>query len=121
VDDERNVRDVLQALLKRRYEVTAAASVAEARERLTESGDWQLILCDLMMPMVTGMEVHAELAAAVPDQADRIVFLTGGAFTTHARDFLKRVPNDRFEKPFDGGRLRMLAKEMVDDAKPTSK
>ena len=71
-----------------------------------------------MMPMVTGMEVHAEIFAAAPEQADRLVFLTGGAFTAEARDFLKRIPNERFEKPFDGGRLRMLAKEMVDDARP---
>jgi two-component system cell cycle sensor histidine kinase/response regulator CckA len=46
------------------------------------------------------------------------VFITGGAFTPAARDFLRRVPNERFEKPFDGGRLRMLAKEMVDDEPP---
>jgi PAS domain S-box-containing protein len=121
VDDDAAICTAIRRTLGRRHQVTTTTSGREAIERIKSGERYDLILCDLMMPMVTGMEVHAELAAAVPDQADRIVFLTGGAFTTHARDFLKRVPNDRFEKPFDGGRLRMLAKEMVDDAKPTSK
>jgi hypothetical protein len=44
-----------------------------------------------------------------------MVFITGGAFTTAAREFLDRVPNERFDKPFDASRLRLLAKTMVDD------
>jgi hypothetical protein len=53
------------------------------------------------MPEVTGMEIHDELSRRVPDQANRMVFLTGGAFTAGAREFLDTVPNPRIEKPFD--------------------
>ena len=46
-----------------------------------------MILCDLMMPVMTGAEFHRELSLRSPEQARRIVFLTGGAFTVNAREF----------------------------------
>jgi hypothetical protein len=71
-----------------------------------------------MMPLLSGMELHAEIFAFAPDQANRMVFITGGAFTVAAREFLDRVPNERFDKPFDASRLRLVAKTMVDDLPP---
>ncbi|MFL5397024.1 MAG: response regulator, partial [Myxococcales bacterium] len=62
---------------------------------------FDLILCDMMMPLMTGMEFHMRLVTLAPEQADRIVFMTGGAFTPRAREFLARLPNLRLEKPFD--------------------
>lgn len=121
VDDDAAICTAIRRTLGRRHQVTTTTSGREAIDRIKGGERYDLILCDLMMPMVTGMEVHAELTEAAPEQASRLVFLTGGAFTTEAREFLKRIPNERFEKPFDGGRLRMLAKEMVDDAKPPPK
>jgi hypothetical protein len=53
------------------------------------------------MPEVTGMEIYEELARIAPDQAKRMVFLSGGAFTERAREFLDQVPNPRIEKPFE--------------------
>jgi hypothetical protein len=50
---------------------------------------------------MTGMEFHAELCRVKPEQASRIIFLTGGAFTRGAREFLDHIPNQRIEKPFD--------------------
>ena len=52
------------------------------------------------------MDFHEELLRRVPEQADAIIFLTGGAFTERARDFLDRIPNLRIDKPFDGAKLR---------------
>jgi CheY-like chemotaxis protein len=54
-----------------------------------------------MMPAMTGMDLHAVIAGEVPEQAARIVFVTGGAFTAAARDFVASVPNTVLEKPFD--------------------
>jgi CheY-like chemotaxis protein len=66
-----------------------------------------------MMPVMTGMELHAELSRAAPDQAERIVFLTGGAFTPGARLFLDQVPNPRLDKPFQIQALRSLVSERL--------
>lgn len=74
---------------------------------------FDVILCDLMMPRMTGMELHAQLAALAPRQAERMVLLTGGAFTAAASEFLPRVPNARVDKPFDLVSLRALVRGLV--------
>jgi hypothetical protein len=62
-----------------------------------------------MMPDMSGMDVYAELARVAPDQVDRIIFLTGGAFTAKARDFVEQVPNARI----DFQNLRALMKNLL--------
>nr|MBK7070609.1 PAS domain S-box protein [Deltaproteobacteria bacterium] len=123
VDDERNVRSVLQTLLKGRYDVTPVASVPEARARITESGDWQLILCDLMMPEVTGMDLYDWVEQEHRALASRMVFMTGGAFTERARELLDRLPDRWIEKPFDFEQLMALLDRLCEAqgvARPTA-
>jgi CheY-like chemotaxis protein len=69
-----------------------------------------VLFCDLMMPEMTGMDLHAEIVRVAPDQAERMVFLTGGAVTTRARDFVAAVPNPVIDKPFDVKRLREIVR-----------
>jgi hypothetical protein len=54
------------------------------------------------------MEFHAELIRRMPERAGHIIFVTGGAFTAGARDFLSHITNVRVEKPFDPVALRQL-------------
>jgi CheY-like chemotaxis protein len=74
---------------------SADAGIADQGER------FDAILCDIMMPEMTGMEVHATVAKKVPEQAERFVFVTGGAFTPAATDFVGRISNTVLEKPYD--------------------
>jgi hypothetical protein len=53
------------------------------------------------------------LTRELPELAGQLVFMTGGAFTPGARDFLDRVPNVRLEKPIDIERLRALVDEAL--------
>jgi len=59
-----------------------------------------------MMPEMTGMDFHAQLVAL--GQADAMIFMTGGAFTPAAREFLDAVRNVRLEKPFDREQLHAV-------------
>lgn len=52
------------------------------------------------------MDLHSELSRIDPEQADRMIFLTGGAFTPTARRFLSENPKEHLEKPFDSTHLR---------------
>lgn len=53
---------------------------ADEALRLIEGGErYDVILCDLMMPVMTGMELHDALSRFAPDQANAMVFMTGGA------------------------------------------
>jgi CheY-like chemotaxis protein len=93
--------------------VTVLDDAREARRRLASGERFDLIFCDLMMPNMTGMDLHAELSRDLPEQAARMIFITGGPFADEARTFLARVPNDRIEKPFDLPNLRALVERML--------
>jgi signal transduction histidine kinase len=101
VDDEPIVGFSLQQLLSKEGEVLVVTSAREALAHI-ESGDrFDVILCDLLMPQMDGPALYDELRKSAPGQAERMVFITGGAFTVRAREFLERVPNFRVSKPFD--------------------
>jgi PAS domain S-box-containing protein len=102
IDDSANFRTSLKQLLDvSGFDVAVADSGASALTQILRSPTPDVILCDLMMPGMTGMEFHDALTRERPDLARRIVFLTGGVFTPDAGRFLDRVDNLRIEKPFD--------------------
>ena len=111
VDDEVNLAAGLQRALAREHTVVVATSGREAKGILADDDSFDIILCDLMMPDVTGMELHAYVLAERPHLAPRMIFMTGGAFTEGARVFLENVPNVRVEKPFEIDRLRATLRD----------
>jgi PAS domain S-box-containing protein len=106
IDDEPMVGRAITRMLVPHHRVTAVLGAAQALAALS-SGNFDAILCDLMMPDMTGMALHDKLKAEAPALAARMIFLTGGAFTREAAEFLDRVPNARLEKPFSPAQLRM--------------
>ncbi|HKE16006.1 MAG TPA: response regulator [Kofleriaceae bacterium] len=113
VDDEKVVASAVRRVLSHEHEVQVLTSAQEALRRIGEGERFDLILCDLMMPIMTGVELHNELCRTAPDQAARMVFLTAGAFTPRARAFLDEVPNPRLDKPFELATLRALVLERL--------
>jgi len=105
VDDEPMIGRAVQLMLEDVHEVVPVVSARDALEQLERGEEYDAIVCDLMMPEMTGMDLYHELTRKSPHMAQRIVFLTGGAFTPRARAFLESVPNGRLEKPFDGAAL----------------
>ena len=112
VDDEPMILGALRRSFIADYHVTCVGDGRRALERIKRGERFDVILCDLMMPEMTGMELHAELTAVAPEQVERVVFVTGGAFTPRAREFLERVPNARVEKPIDFQNLRLLLRNL---------
>ena len=91
VDDDALVARAATRILSREHDVTAVTSGVEALERISSGERFDVILCDLMMPELTGMQLHAELSRLAPDQAERMILISGGAFTAAARAFVNRV------------------------------
>jgi signal transduction histidine kinase len=113
VDDEPTLCIVIEKILGADHDVTTVTSAKEALRRLSSGERFDLILCDLMMPEMTGMDLHARLQQSVPDQAGKIIFMTGGAFTENAQAFLAKLPRESIEKPFKGARLRELVNRLL--------
>ena len=97
VDDEPMVGQLVAKVLAA-HEVVAETSGRAALDRLRGDSNFDVILCDVMMPEVSGMDVYSQVA---PELRCKIVFLSGGAFTDRAQSFLDSVPNRRLSKPFD--------------------
>jgi PAS domain S-box-containing protein len=111
VDDEQAIGHSIRRLLSAEYQVSTCAGAEEALQLIARGERFDVILCDLMMPRMTGMDLHAELTRIAPDQAERIIVLTGGAFTARAAQFLASAPVPRLEKPFDSLDLRSAVRE----------
>jgi CheY-like chemotaxis protein len=109
VDDEPLVGRAVARVLGQRHEVLVATSGREALALIDDGRDFDLVLCDLMMPGMSGMELYAAVATRAAELLDRFVFLTGGAFTVEAEAFLNSTRAERIIKPFDSAALRLLA------------
>jgi CheY-like chemotaxis protein len=119
VDDDPLVGSSMRRSLAREHEVEVLNSARQALEKLAapETVPYDVVLCDLMMPDMTGMELHEALSARAPLAAARMVFVTGGAFTPGSQAFLERVGNARLEKPFEPEKLRELVRTRVMQAR----
>jgi CheY-like chemotaxis protein len=108
IDDEPGIASVMRRIIGRGNEVVVANSGREALALLARDADFDRIFCDLMMTDLTGMDVHAELAKTHPECLPRLVFMTGGGFTTRARTFLQNFSHPRIDKPFEPELIRRL-------------
>jgi signal transduction histidine kinase/CheY-like chemotaxis protein len=115
VDDEPQVLRSIQRALGA-HEVVVEDSGRDALARLATDQAFDVILCDLMMGDMTGMDLHTELGRRSANLAERIVFMTGGVFTDRARDFLAGVNNVCIEKPFDLAALRAMVAARTESA-----
>jgi signal transduction histidine kinase len=113
IDDEPTVAKALGRVLEREHEVTIAPSAGEASRLIVAGRRYDVIICDLMMPQMSGIDLHADLVRHAPEQAGRMVFVTGGAFTSEARGFLDGVPNQHIEKPFDTQQVRSIVNDRI--------
>ncbi len=114
VDDEAAIGATIGRVLKAHH-VTSVTSAPAALALLAAGQQFDVVLSDLMMPEMSGMQFYDELVRSYPEHAARVVFLSGGAFTADARAFLERVPNERLEKPFD---LRVLRATVLRHLQP---
>jgi CheY-like chemotaxis protein len=108
VDDEPLVGTVLSRTLSGEHEIVTCDSAQEALERLGRGETFDLVFSDLLMPEMTGMDLHRALTQAYPAQSRRMVFLTGGACTEAAREFLAQPGMECVEKPFDLETIRAV-------------
>ena len=112
VDDEPSVGAVLARVLRDR-DVTVVSRAADALDLLAAGRHFDLVLSDLMMPELSGMDLYDEVRRRFPAVASRFVFMSGGAFTPGAIAFLERVSNERIDKPFAPQRVRELVERLV--------
>jgi two-component system cell cycle sensor histidine kinase/response regulator CckA len=113
VDDDPAVLTATARALALRHEVVAVPSAQAALDKIAAGEVFDLVISDLMMPVITGIDFHHSLSQIAPEHARRMVFMTGGAFTPSARAFLASVDNPTIEKPYDRFQLLALVDRLV--------
>lgn len=95
------------------HDVTVIGDAREALAKVEGGERFDVIISDLMMPGMTGMELHDAIARIAPEQVRKMVFMTGGAFTPQARDFFDQVGCPTLEKPFDKAGLLAVIGSLI--------
>ncbi len=105
IDDDEGVRTGIARVL-REHQLVQATGGADGMRILERDSDFDLVLCDVMMSDITGVDLHEWMLERDAALASRFVFMTGGTFAQRARRYLRHVENLRLEKPFDSANLR---------------
>lgn len=119
VDDEEIVSRSLARAIADRHDVERLGDPRDALARLLQDPEPDAVLCDVMMPEMSGIELYEAVRARRPALAARFVFLTAGATNDEARTFLTAPDRQVIYKPiFDAGKLRAAVARLVDAARP---
>jgi CheY-like chemotaxis protein len=106
IDDDPLVGSAVRRVLSAQHDVVAITDPTAALRLVEADPRFDVVLCDVQMPGIDGMQVHAELGRIAPELAARTVFVTGGLTTEAARTFAASHPLLR--KPFSIDELRTV-------------
>lgn len=106
VDDSELVLRALTRILGADYALTTAGCGAEALALVRSGARFEVIVCDVAMPRMTGVAFYRALESDYPEQARRFLFATGGAETLRSRGFLLETRVQVLLKPFGATQLR---------------
>ena len=112
IDDEERVLAYLKNALSH-HDVSVEIDGRKAVDRAS-TGDFDVVLCDLMMPRMSGMEIYSELKERSPNVASRMLFMTGGVFAEKVAEFLETLPGRWIEKPINFGELESRIWSMIE-------
>jgi CheY-like chemotaxis protein len=118
IDDEEVLLRAIATILELDgHTVVTTTHARDALAKIVNGEEFDVILSDMAMPNMTGMEFWDALQAHDPRLAQRVMFLSGGAVTDKAEDFLKRVGRKYIGKPFKSEVLRRAVREALEEAR----
>lgn len=110
VDDETLLARSIELQLQDEHDIEVVGSGHSALEKLRSETRYDLVLCDMMLPDISGMDVFEQARAFANGSHERFVFMTGGSFSPRVFKFLRDNEVPCLEKPFTAEQL----KEVID-------
>lgn len=115
VEDDPTIRTALVRLLALEgWHVEDVADGATARTRLLAEDGYDVVLCDLHLPGVSGLDIFRETTAARPCLAQRFVFATGESAGDGELDVIRELRCEVLSKPFPMTTLRAALKRVIE-------
>lgn len=108
IDDNADILDVLSTMLASEFDVATATSGFLALDRFRAGESFDAVLCDLMMPGMTGMELFEAVSEHYPRLASVFLFMSGGSQSVAAAEFMQKMSHRVVDKPFEPRVLRAL-------------
>jgi signal transduction histidine kinase len=115
IDDEALLLKAFQRMLISHHDIETKLGAREALRCFGEDREFDVVLCDLQMPDMSGVELYQAVKQQWPDLAERFIFITGGAFSPEARRFLEDGDVACINKPFQLRELLELIEARVGD------
>ncbi len=106
VDDEPRIGTAIARILGPGHEITAVHSAEEALAHLERGEEYDVILCDVVMPKMSGPDLYRAIESRVPRFSPRVVFMTGGPLSTRGSEVPDNATNAHLEKPFSPEAIR---------------
>jgi PAS domain S-box-containing protein len=113
VDDEPALASALGAFLSLEHHVTVVGRGDQALALLSAGQRFDAIVCDVLMPKISGIELYEELERSHPEMVTRMIFMTGAATMPRVAEFLARIRNARLDKPIDVEQLKRTIDTVV--------
>jgi PAS domain S-box-containing protein len=113
IDDEPMILKLAQRVLGGLHKVVLAEGAQAALDLLDTGEDFDVVLCDVLMPGFSGVDLHEQILLRHPELASRVVFVSASAFTPRSADFLASVPNRCLSKPFERGELEQAVLDVL--------
>jgi CheY-like chemotaxis protein len=112
IEDDALLGKMVRRALEPEHDIVVLTSANEALDHIARGERFGLVLCDLMLPGVSGVDFHELVGSLAPELVEHIIFITGGAYTPRAEAFLKRADIRYIEKPFSSvAALRAVVQE----------
>jgi len=107
VDDEPVVREFISKVLTEEGHQVEAVDNAQDALEMVKSKTYRIILLDIKMPGMSGIELYKRFQKIAPSLARRVVFVTGDVMGTRTTSFLSKAKSPYITKPFDGKQLNI--------------
>jgi CheY-like chemotaxis protein len=114
IDDDPLVLVSLERLLQAEYRVVTAASGQAALDLLRAGQRFDVVVCDVMMPDMTGVQFSAEMERQRPGSGTRLIFITGAPMLPEVEAFRAVTRGIWLEKPLEGDTLLASVRDLLD-------
>jgi CheY-like chemotaxis protein len=117
VDDEPALASALGAFLSLEHHVTVVGRGEQALALVSAGQRFDAVVCDVLMPEISGIDLYEELEKNHPEMVPRMIFMTGAATMPRVAEFLARIRNARLDKPIDVEQLKRTIDTVVSTGK----
>ncbi|MDR3478330.1 MAG: response regulator [Gammaproteobacteria bacterium] len=115
IDDEPTLLKVIKQILSKNHDITVSDGRAALRLLVDQGENFDAMITDVNMPDVSGIDLYRYVANQYPGLEQRIIFVTGGDYTSTATEFLRSIKNPCLEKPFTPAQLHQAVTTIFSD------